>query len=188
MRRIALSLLLLAPIAVSQARAADQLAATPASPAKPALVQGGDLSFAGLGAGAWDLRVPLTGEADAFGWGPTYRLDAALLPNFAGGYTAGVGAALGAMPGEPGGTYALRIGAGWLPDQYSPRFGGLPSAGSPTPLANDVNMSLTYSRIVTPGLFVTGGAEAHRNLGGTALDPAVETGQVILGGGVGLRF
>jgi len=187
MRGIAFSILLFGAACAAPACAADLGGTAQSGATKPVLVQGGGLAFTGLDGGTWGVSVPLTGETGVFGWGRDYRLDATLQPNLGGGYTAGIGAAVGAMPGQPGGTYALRLGAGWLADQV-----GLNAASGSAPVAtpqspSDLNLSLGYSQSLLPGLSFSGGAEAHRGMGG-GVDPTTEANQIIIGAGIGMRF
>ena len=147
------------------------------------LVEGGALISAGQA-----YAIPLTGSTGLFGWGTGYKLDAGVQPNLVGGYTAGLGATLGAGPGQQGSGYSLRIGGGWTGDRFSVNpYSHLGVSEVATP-ASDMALSFTYSRAIMPGLSLTGSAEAYRPLGPSLLDPTGGSSQVVVGAGLGLRF
>ncbi len=157
----------------------------PAAPAPHAitLVQGGAFVNSSQSYG-----VPLTAGTGLFGWRTGYKLDAGVQPNLIGGYTAGLGATLGAEPGKTGSDYTLRIGGGWGGDRFSVNpFSHLGVSEVATP-NSDMALSFTYSRAILPGLSVTGTAEAHRPVGASLADPTGGSGQIVIGGGLGIRF
>jgi hypothetical protein len=116
-----------------------------------------------------------------------YRVDATLSPSFDGSVTAGLGAAVGAKPGQTGTSYGLRLGAAWLGERFTvnPASGlGLAEVVAPT---SDVNLTFTVNHALTPSLSVIGTAEARRPVG-TPLDGAVMQSQFLFGAGLGYRF
>jgi hypothetical protein len=120
-----------------------------------------------------------------------YRIDATLNPNFDGQTVAGVGASVGAMPGEIGTSYGLHIGTTFAAtDRFTinPASGlGLAELAAPT---NNVSVSLTISHALTPNLNLIGLAEAQRNFGNPALDGSYSTGigRLVVGAGLGYKF
>lgn len=117
-----------------------------------------------------------------------YRVDASLAPSPDGSVVAGLGAAVGAKPGEPGTSYGLRIGAAWLGERFTvnPASGlGLAEVVAPT---SDVNLTFTVNHALTPNLSVIGTAAARRPVGTTPLDGTTTQGQFLFGAGLGYRF
>ncbi len=117
-----------------------------------------------------------------------YRLDASLAPSFDGSVVAGLGAAIGAKPGQPGTSYGLHLGAAWLGERFTvnPASGlGLAEVVAPT---SDVDLTFTINHALTPNLSVIGTAAARRPVGGTPLDGAVSQGHFLIGAGLGYRF
>jgi hypothetical protein len=117
-----------------------------------------------------------------------YRVDASVAPSLGGSVIAGVGAAVGARPGQAGGTsYGLRLGAAWLGDRFTvnPASGlGLSDVVSPT---SDVNLTFTVNHALTPSLSVIGTAEARRPVGSPTDGTAVQS-RFLVGAGFGYRF
>ncbi len=117
-----------------------------------------------------------------------YRVDASLAPAADGSVVAGLGAAVGAKPGQPGTSYGLRLGAAWLGERFTvnPASGlGLAEVVAPT---SDVNLTFTVNHALTPNLSVIGTAAARRPVGTTPLDGATTQGQFLFGAGLGYRF
>jgi len=120
-----------------------------------------------------------------------YRIDATLNPTFDGQTLAGVGASVGAMPGQEGTSYGLRIGTAFAStDRFTinPASGlGLAELAAPT---NNVSLSLTINHALSPNLNLIGLAEAQRNFGNPALDGSYSTGigRLVVGAGIGYKF
>jgi len=120
-----------------------------------------------------------------------YRLDATLNPNFDGQTMAAIGASVGAMPGEPGTSYGLHIGAALASTDHftiNPASGlGLAELAAPT---NNVSLSLMVNHALTPNLNLIGLAEAQRNFGATPLDGSYSSGigRLVVGAGIGYKF
>jgi len=119
-----------------------------------------------------------------------YRIDATLNSSYNGQTVAGLGASIGAMPGEEGTRYGLRIGTAWAPtDRFTinPASGlGLAELAAPT---NNVNVSLLVNHALTPNLNLIGLAEAQRSFG-TPLDGSYSSGigRLVVGAGIGYKF
>jgi hypothetical protein len=120
-----------------------------------------------------------------------YRIDATLNPNFDGQTVAGLGASVGAMPGQEGTSYGLHIGTAFASTDHftiNPASGlGLAELAAPT---NNVSVSLTVNHALTPNLNLVGLAEAQRNFGNPALDGSYSTGigRLVVGAGIGYKF
>lgn len=119
-----------------------------------------------------------------------YRIDATLSPNFEGQMTAGLGASIGAMPGESGTRYGLRIGTAWTSSErftINPASGlGLAELAAPN---NNVNVSFLINHALTPNLNLIGLAEAQRSFGYSPLDNSnTGLGRLVVGAGLGYRF
>lgn len=117
-----------------------------------------------------------------------YRIDASLAPSFDGSVVAGLGAAVGAKPGQTGTSYGVRLGAAWLGERFTvnPASGiGLAEVVAPT---SDVNLTFTINHALTPNLSVIGTAAARRPVGSAPLDGASTQGQFLFGAGLGYRF
>ncbi len=119
-----------------------------------------------------------------------YRIDATLNPNFEGQTIAGIGASIGAMPGQEGTSYGLRIGGAWASsDRFTinPASGlGLADLAAPT---NSLNVSLLINHALTPNLNLIGLAEAQRTYG-NPLDGSYSSGigRLVIGAGIGYKF
>jgi hypothetical protein len=119
-----------------------------------------------------------------------YRVDATLNSSINGQTVAGLGASVGAMPGEEGTRYGLRIGTAWAPtDRFTinPASGlGLAELAAPT---NNLNVSLLVNHALTPNLNLIGLAEAQR-IFGTPLDGSYSSGigRLVVGAGIGYKF
>jgi hypothetical protein len=118
-----------------------------------------------------------------------YRVDATLAPSLDGSIIAGVGAAVGAKPGQIGTSYGLRLGAALLGDRFTVNPAtGLALSEVVTP-SSDVNLTFTVNHALTPSLSVIGTAEARRPVGSTPLDGAATMqGHFLFGAGLGYRF
>lgn len=119
-----------------------------------------------------------------------YRVDATLNPGFDGQVTAGVGASVGAVPGEIGTRYGLRIGTAWAPAE---RFAVNPSSGlGLADLAapyNNVNVSFLINHALTPNLNLIGLAEAQHGFGlSSQIDGTSGLGRLVVGAGLGYKF
>ena len=120
-----------------------------------------------------------------------YRIDATLNPSFDGQTIAGVGASVGAMPGELGTSYGLHIGTAWAAtDRFTinPASGlGLAELAAPT---NNVSVSLSITHALTPNLNLIGLAEAQRQFGTPPLDGSYSSGigRLVVGAGIGYKF
>jgi hypothetical protein len=187
MRRIAIFAAAVVLVAAAPVWAAEKTTEIPTAP-HVVLVQGGSFALSSSG-----YSVPLTGVAGLFGWGPSYRLDAGVEPNLTGGFTAGVGATIGAGPGESGSGYSLRMGGGWTRlgamDGFSVNPVSRLGLAEITSTGSDVALSFTYRRSIATGLSLTGAAEAHRSTAGTSVvDPLSGASQFVLGAGIALRF
>lgn len=138
-------------------------------------------AFGGLTARGMKTGGFLAWQAD------DYRLDASVAPSLDGSVIAGVGAVVGARPGQTGTSYGLRLGAAWLGDRFTvnPASGlGLADVVSPT---SDVNLSFTVNHALTPSLSVIGTAEARRPVGSPADGVSVQS-RFLVGAGLGYRF
>jgi hypothetical protein len=119
-----------------------------------------------------------------------YRIDATLSPGFDGQMTAAMGASVGAVPGESGTRYGLRIGTAWAAADHftvNPATGyGLYDIAAPN---SSVNVSVLINHALTPNLNLIGMAEAQHNFG---LSPALEgnsaLGRLVVGAGLGYKF
>lgn len=158
---------------------------------------GGDLS-AGLGSYSGNAAL----SSSAFGnsgmqaggflaWQSSiYRIDATLNPNFSGQTVAGIGASVGAPPGQEGTSYGLRVGGAWSSSDHftiNPVSGlGLADLAAPT---NSLNVSLLINHALTPNLNLIGLAEAQRTFG-YPLDGGYSSGigRLIIGAGIGYKF
>jgi len=122
-----------------------------------------------------------------FAWhGDAYRLDATLAAA-GNGVNAGLGAAVGAFPGETGTSYGVRLGTA----QSGERFTVNPTSrlgltDAQTPLS-DVNVSFTVNHALTPTFSLIGTAEARRPTGPMP-DGGVAQKRYLLGAGLGIRF
>jgi len=120
-----------------------------------------------------------------------YRIDATLNPSFDGQTIAGVGASVGAMPGEAGTSYGLHIGTALASTDHftiNPASGlGLAELAAPT---NNVSLSLMVNHALTPNLNLIGLAEAQRNFGTPTLDGGYSSGigRLVVGAGIGYKF
>jgi hypothetical protein len=120
-----------------------------------------------------------------------YCIDATLNPNFEGQTVAGLGASVGAMPGEEGTSYGLRIGTAWSSTDHftiNPASGlGLAELAAPT---NNVSFSLLVNHALTPNLNLIGMAEAQRTFGNPVLDGSYSSGigRLVVGAGLGYKF
>ncbi|PKU25288.1 hypothetical protein [Telmatospirillum siberiense] len=117
-----------------------------------------------------------------------YRVDASLTPSLDGSIVAGLGAAVGAKPGQPGTSYGLRLGAAWLGERFTvnPASGlGLSEVVAPT---SDVNLTFTVNHALTPNLSVIGTAAARRPVGNLSMEGATMQGHFLVGAGLGYRF
>src|SRR5579859_2093802 len=120
-----------------------------------------------------------------------YRIDATLNPNFDGQTVAGVGASIGAMPGQEGTSYGVHIGTAFASTDHftiNPASGlGLAELAAPT---NNVSVSLMVNHALTPNLNLIGLAEAQRNFGTTPLDGSYSSGigRLVVGAGIGYKF
>jgi hypothetical protein len=120
-----------------------------------------------------------------------YRIDATLNPNFDGQTVAGLGASVGAMPGQEGTSYGLRIGTAWASTDHftiNPASGlGLAELAAPT---NSLSLSLMINHALSPNLNLIGMAEAQRNFGNSALDGSYSSGigRLVVGAGIGFKF
>ncbi len=119
--------------------------------------------------------------------GDSYRLDATLAPSNVGTVAAGLGAAAGALPGELGPSYGLRLGAVWSADQFTLNPSSGASLAQVVAPANDVNLTFTVNHALTPNLSVVGTAEASRAMGPLP-DSGVGLNHFLLGAGLGYRF
>ncbi|HEY1723736.1 MAG TPA: hypothetical protein VGG27_21015 [Magnetospirillaceae bacterium] len=152
------------------------------------LVEGGGFSLSGPA-----YSVPLTGVTGLFGWGSGYRLDAGVQPNLTGGYTAGLGATLGAAAGERGSGYSLRVGGAWsgltAVQSFSANPVGRLGMADMTPsTGGDMALSFDYHQSIASGLSLTGAAEAYHGGANSAIDPTSSVNQLVLGAGIALRF
>jgi hypothetical protein len=119
--------------------------------------------------------------------GDGYRFDATLAPSAGGNLAAGFGATAGALPGEPGTSYSLRLGADWAGDRFTVNpASGLGFADVVRP-NSDVNLTVTINHSLTPGLSVIGTAEARRSVGATP-DGLSGQNRFLFGAGLGYRF
>ena len=120
-----------------------------------------------------------------------YRIDATLNPNFDGQTIAGIGASVGAMPGQEGTSYGLHIGGAWAATDHftvNPASGlGLADLAAPT---SNVNVSLLINHALTPNLNLIGLAEAQRTFGSPFDGYSYSTGigRLIIGAGIGYKF
>jgi hypothetical protein len=118
-----------------------------------------------------------------------YRIDAQLSPSFDGQVFAGVGASVGAMPGESGTRYGLRIGTAWAPTSnftVNPNYGvSLAELSAPN---RNVNVSFLINHALTPNLNLIGLAEAQRNFGLSAIEGNSGFGRLVVGAGLGYKF
>jgi len=120
-----------------------------------------------------------------------YRVDATLNSSVTGQTIAGLGASVGAMPGEEGTRYGLRIGTAWAPtDRFTinPASGlGLAELAAPT---NNVSVSLLINHALTPNLNLIGLAEAQRTFGISPMDGSYSSGigRLVVGAGIGFKF
>jgi len=152
---------------------------------------GGSLS-AGFAQGGAPSLGTVAGKGMQMGgflaWrGEGYRFDATLAPALDGSFSAGVGASLGAVPGEVGTSYGVRLGAALAGERFTvnPASGlGLAQMVAPN---NDVNLTVTVNHALTPSLSVIGTAEARRVVG-SAPDGSAGQNHFSLGAGLGYRF
>jgi hypothetical protein len=120
-----------------------------------------------------------------------YRVDATVSPNIEGQMSAGLGASIGAQPGESGTRYGLHIGTNWTAsDRYTlnPVSGlNLAELGAPN---NNVNVGFMINHALTPNLNLIGLAEAQRGFGLNPLDGSSNSGlgRLIVGAGLGYKF
>lgn len=140
-------------------------------------------AFSDMGAKGWQTGGFLAWQADG------YRVDASLAPSFDGSVVAGLGAAVGAKPGQTGTSYGLRLGAAWLGERFTvnPTSGlaGVSEVVTPT---SDVNLTFTVNHALTPNLSVIGTAAARRPVGNMALEGGTTQSHFLLGAGLGYRF
>ena len=119
-----------------------------------------------------------------------YRIDATLNPNFDGQTVAGIGASVGAPPGQEGTSYGLRIGGAFAAsDRFTINPGsglGLADLAAPT---NSLNVSLLINHALSPNLNLIGLAEAQRAFG-NPLDGSYSSGigRLVVGAGIGYKF
>ncbi|HIJ38710.1 MAG TPA: hypothetical protein HPP80_07410 [Rhodospirillaceae bacterium] len=119
--------------------------------------------------------------------GDDYRLDASLTANLGGSVTAGFGAVMGALPGEAGTSFGVRLATARASDRFTVNpVSNLSLAEAPSALS-DINVSFTVNHALTSNLSFIGTAEAHRP---TALpaDGGAAQPHYLLGAGLGLRF
>ena len=120
-----------------------------------------------------------------------YRIDATLNSSINGQTILGLDASIGAMPGEEGTRYGLRIGTAWAPtDRFTinPASGlSLAELAAPT---NNLSVSLLINHALTPNLSLIGLAEAQRTFGVSPLDGNYNSsmGRLIVGAGIGYKF
>jgi hypothetical protein len=187
MMRRTLSLAALLTVFSVSAWAADKPVTTIPASQRVVLVQGGGFALNGPA-----YSVPLTGVTGLFGWGPDSRLDAGVEPNLTGGYMAGVGATVGATPGDPNSGYSLRVGGGWSGLSAVQAFSVNPVSrigmADATTAGSDMAVSVSYQRSIASGLSVTGAAEAHRGTSTSLTDPLSGASQLVVGAGLSLHF
>jgi hypothetical protein len=120
-----------------------------------------------------------------------YRIDAIANPSFDGKTLAGVGASIGALPGEAGTSYGLHIGTAFASADHftlNPASGlGLTDLAAP---GSNVSVSLMINHALTPNINLIGMAEAQRYYGATPLDGSYSTGigRLVVGAGIGYKF
>lgn len=166
--------------------------------ARTTMWQSDDGVSAGLGPASSSLATSTFGapgmQAGGFvAWQSSiYRIDATLYPNFDGQSMAGVGASVGALPGEPGTSYGVHIGTAWAATDHftiNPASGlGLAELAAPT---SNVSVSLTISHALTPNLNLIGLAEAQRSFTNPALEGtgySTSIGRLVVGAGIGYKF
>lgn len=117
--------------------------------------------------------------------GAGYRLDAHLHPGSGGGLAAQLGATAGAMPGETGTSYGLKLGATTLGERFSinpsNRFGLVNGDAG-----NAFDMVVTVNHAFTPSISLSGTAEARRS---NPSQPDIGgAGELLFGAGLGIRF
>jgi hypothetical protein len=120
-----------------------------------------------------------------------YHIGATLNSSVNGQTILGLDASVGALPGEEGTRYGLRIGTAWAPtDRFTvnPASGlGLAELAAPT---NTLNLSLLINHALSPNLSLIGLAEAQRTFGVSPLDGNYNSsmGRLIVGAGIGYKF
>ncbi|HIJ62435.1 MAG TPA: hypothetical protein HPQ04_07055 [Rhodospirillaceae bacterium] len=118
--------------------------------------------------------------------GEAYRLDATLAAGL-GGVKAGLGAAIGAMPGELGTSYGLRLGTAHGGERFTINPTSRLGLTDTQPPLSDVNVSFTVNHALTPSLSLIGTAEARRTTGPMP-EGGIGQNRYLLGAGLGVRF
>ena len=201
MKRLVISSLLLALVAAGTASAADGglkghdwslggAAYSGAEGSRLTLWDGGSIAV-GLASPAVALPSQASGGGLQTGgflsWrGEAYRLDATLAAGL-GGVKAGLGAAVGALPGEIGTSYGLRLGTAQGGERFTVNPTSRLGLTETQPPLSDVNVSFTVNHALTPSLSLIGTAEARRTTGPMP-DGGIGQNRYLLGAGLGFRF